>query len=159
MITVTNGLENIIIENKYLKKIKEGYLIMPTNDYWMINLKIILDKKGIIKIIKTLPKGDNVLDSFINQDISKNVVKLTERDYLSFKKLYKNMQDKNNLKKEVYVDAIAKILAYEYYQANILEDFSISMEEIFDNEFNDFNNYKIYRTDIINKAKEYFLKY
>ncbi len=159
MITVTNGLENIIIENKYLKKIKEGYLIMPTNDYWMINLKIILDKNRIIKIIKTLPKGDNVLDSFINQDISKNVVKLTERDYLSFKKLYKNMQDKNNLKKEVYVDAIAKILAYEYYQANILEDFSISMEEIFDNEFNDFNNYKIYRTDIINKAKEYFLKY
>lgn len=159
MITVTNGLENIIIENKYLKKIKEGYLIMPTNDYWMINLKIILDKNRIIKIIKTLPKGDNVLDSFINQDISKNVVKLTERDYLSFKKLYKNMQDKNNLKKEMYVDAIAKILAYEYYQANILEDFSISMEEIFDNEFNDFNNYKIYRTDIINKAKEYFLKY
>ena len=159
MITVTNGLENIIIENKYLKKIKEGYLIMPTNDYWMINLKIILDKNRIIKIIKTLPKGDNVLDSFINQDISKNVVKLTERDYLSFKKLYKNMQDKNNLKKEVYVDAIAKILAYEYYQANILEDYSVSMEEIFDNEFNDFNNYKIYRTDIINKAKEYFLKY
>ena len=65
-------------------------------------------------------------------------------------------------KKLKYVIAgicVGGYFAYEYYQANILEDFSISMEEIFDNEFNDFNNYKIYRTDIINKAKEYFLKY
>ena len=159
MITVTNGLESIKIENKYLKKIKQGYLIVPLNDYWMINLKIIIDKNKITKIIKTLPKGDNVLDSFINQEKSKNTVKLTEKDYLNFKKLYKNMQDKNNLKKDIYVDAIARILAYEYYQANVLEDYSISMEEIFDNEFSDFNNYKKYRLEIINQAQDYFLKY
>ena len=156
MITVTNGLEKITIDKKYLKKTKQGFLIVPINDYWMINLYIIMDKNNISKIIKVLPFVDENLESFINLEKSSNLVRLTEKDFLCFKKLYENMQKKTNLKKDIYVEAIAKILAFEYYQANILEDYSLSMEEIFDNEFSDFNNYKKYRLDILAKAQEYF---
>ena len=66
MITVTNGKEFIKISSKYLQENANGYLIKPEFSYWMIDLVIIVEDKNITKIIKTLPYGEEVLDSFNN---------------------------------------------------------------------------------------------
>ena len=42
MITVTNGIDTIDIDKKYLQKIDNGFLIKPEFDYWMISLIIVI---------------------------------------------------------------------------------------------------------------------
>ena len=66
MIKITNGTNAFKIDNKYLQKIEDGYLIKSEYDYFMINLIIVIADDKITKIIKTLPFGERILDCFPN---------------------------------------------------------------------------------------------
>lgn len=158
MIIVTNGTEVIKINKQYLLKTNEGYYIKPEFDYWMINLIVILENGIISKIIKILPKGDEILDEFNNLEQSSKEIMLAEDDFLRFKKLYNNMRIKKNLRKKAIIEAIAQILSFEYYQTKILEDCNVSIDDIFEYEMPNIYNYKEYRDEIFKRANEILKK-
>ena len=100
MIIVTNGTEVIKINKKYLLKTNEGYYIKPEFDYWMINLIVILENGIISKIIKILPKGDEILDEFNN---------ITEPMY---EKMFKN-NDENEVLTQIRDTLLPKLMKGE----------------------------------------------
>lgn len=159
MITVTNGKEFIKISSKYLQKNANGYLIKPEFSYWMIDLVIIVEDKNITKIIKTLPYGEEVLDSFNNLEKSSHEILLAEEDFRRFKKLYINMRSKNNLRKEALIEAVAQILSFEYYQSKYLEETNVLMEDIFEYEIPNIYDFRKYKTEIFKRANEILAKY
>ena len=122
MITVTNGIDTIDIDKKYLQKIDNGFLIKPEFDYWMISLIIVMEDDVITKIIKTLPYGERILDNFNNLSQNSNRIMLASDEFSKFKRLYENMRNKDDLKKKVVIEAASQILAYQYYQGKYLED-------------------------------------
>ena len=160
MIIVTNGLDIVKIESKYLQKIEDGFLIKPEFDYWMINLKIIIENKKITKIIKTLPYGERILDSFNNLNKKSDEILLSADEFNKFKKLYENMRNKIDLRKKIVIEAVAQILSYQYYQAKCLEDNpDILMDELFEYETPVVYNSKEYREEIFKRANELLVKY
>ena len=160
MIIVTNGLDIIKIESKYLQKIEDGFLIKPEFDYWMINLIIVIENKKITKIIKTLPYGERILDSFNNLNKKSDEILLSADEFNKFKKLYENMRNKIDLRKKIVIEAVAQILSYQYYQAKCLEDNpDILMDELFEYETPVVYNSKEYREEIFKRANEILAKY
>ncbi len=160
MIIVTNGLDIIKIESKYLQKIEDGFLIKPEFDYWMINLIIVIENKKITKIIKTLPYGERILDSFNNLNKKSDEILLSADEFNKFKKLYENMRNKIDLRKKIVIEAVAQILSYQYYQAKCLEDNpDILMDELFEYETPVVYNSKEYREEIFKRANELLVKY
>ena len=85
MIIVTNGIDTINIDKKYLQKLDNGFLIKPEFDYWMVSLIIIVENGVITKIIKTLPYGERILDSFNNLDKNSNRVLLSNNEFSKLK--------------------------------------------------------------------------
>ena len=160
MIIVTNGLDIIKIESKYLQKIEDGFLIKPEFDYWMINLIIVIENKKITKIIKTLPYGERILDSFNNLNKKSDEILLSADEFYKFKKLYENMRSKIDLRKKIVIESVAQILSYQYYQAKCLEDNpDILMDELFEYETPVVYNSKEYREEIFKRANEILVKY
>ena len=160
MIKITNGTNAFKIDNKYLQKIEDGYLIKSEYDYFMINLIIVIADDKITKIIKTLPFGERILDCFPNLSNSNNEIILAEEDYNRFKKLYNNLHNKVDIRKQVLINSVSEILAYEYYQARFLEDNSdTTLEYLFDYEIPIIYNSKEYRDEILNKARIILKKY
>ena len=160
MIIVTNGLDIVKIESKYLQKIEDGFLIKPEFNYWMINLIIVIENKKITKIIKTLPYGERILDSFNNLNKKSDEILLSADEFNKFKKLYENMRNKIDLRKKIVIEAVAQILSYQYYQAKCLEDNpDILMDELFEYETPVVYNSKEYREEIFKGANELLVKY
>ena len=160
MIKVTNGLDIIKIKSKHLQKIENGFLITPEFDYWMINLIIIIENQKITRIIKTLPYGERILDSFNNLNKGSNEILLSIDEFNKFKKLYENMRNKVDLRKKIVIESAAQILSYQYYQARYLEDNSeILMDELFEYETPVIYNSKEYREEIFKRTNEILTKY
>ena len=159
MITVTNGIDSIDIDEKYLQKIDNGFLIKPEFDYWMISLIIVMEDDVITKIIKTLPYGERILDNFNNLSQNSNRVMLASDEFSKFKRLYENMRNKDDLKKKVVIEAASQILAYQYYQDKYLEDNQETlMDEIFEFEMPNIYNYKEYKEEIFKRTNEILKK-
>ena len=159
MIIVTNGIDTINIDKKYLQKLDNGFLIKPEFDYWMVSLIIIVENGVITKIIKTLPYGERILDSFNNLDKNSNRVLLSNNEFSKFKKLYENMRNKDDLRKKVVIETVAHILAYLYYQAKYIEDNQETlMDELFEYEIPNIYNYKEYKNEIFRKTNKILKK-
>lgn len=160
MITVTDGTNIINIGENYLQKTDNGFLIKPEFDYWMISLIIVFENNIITKIIKTLPYGERILDSFNNLNQDSNTILLAKDEFNRFKKLYENMRNKNDLRKKVIIESVAQILSYQYFQAKILEDNQDSlMNDIFEYEIPVIYNSIDYKEEIFKRANEILVKY
>lgn len=156
MIHITDGEMSLKLNDEEITKYEgkyRGYLIKPKYDYWLVEL-IIREEDGYLKdIVKMYCGGDEVLVCLKNKIVSKEEVKLSKNDFKLFKKLYDNMRRDIDYRKEAIISAYAELLSYEYYQATVLEDCSdISEEDVFA-ELGEIHNYKMYRSEILNKAK------
>ncbi len=137
MITITDGQQKIIIKDNKLRKYQEyfeGIEIIPSQEYWGINLILIpKDKNCYKKIIKCYPGGDFVLEEFNNLDVTlSNKIILSVGDYKKFEILYNNMNISRNYKKEAIVESVSTMFSYECYQNYILEEsYEVNIDELF----------------------------
>lgn len=155
MIKVTNGQDNIKINEQNLIESSKGYIIKPLLDYYLIELLFVKENNYITKIIKTYLGGETALDCFENKKLTSNIILLSEKDFERFKKVYYNMLSKNNLQKRAIVEAYAELLSFEYYQATEIEDcHSVSKDEIFEDELSNIYDYKKYKKEIYKRTKE-----
>ena len=163
MITITNGIDSIKIRKSELINYKnyfEGLQIKPYFSYWLTEIIIIKEDEFLKKIIKINKGGDEIKEEYINQKLSDNTITLLNSDFESFKQDYKNIRVKKDFKKELIIDVYSKMLSYEYFQARILENNKdIYLEETFDTELPNYYDYKIYKTEIINKSIELIKEY
>ena len=163
MITITNGIDSIKIRKSELINYKnyfEGLQIKPYFSYWLTEIIIIKEDEFLKKIIKINKGGDEIKEEYINQKLSDNTITLLNSDFESFKQDYKNIRIKRDFKKELIIDVYSKMLSYEYFQARILENNKdIYLEETFDCELPNYYDYKIYKTEIINKSIELIKEY
>ena len=163
MITITNGIDSIKIKKREITDYKnyfEGLQIKPYFSYWLTEIIIIKEDEFLKKIIKINKGGDEIKEEYINQKLSDNTITLLNSDFESFKQDYKNIRIKRDFKKELIIDVYSKMLSYEYFQARILENNKdIYLEETFDTELPNYYDYKIYKTEIINKSIELIKEY
>ena len=163
MITITNGIDSIKIKKREITDYKnyfEGLQIKPYFSYWLTEIIIIKEDGYLKKIIKINKGGDEIKEEYINQKLSDNIITLLDSDFESFKQDYKNIRVKKDFKKELIIDVYSKMLSYEYFQARILENNKdIYLEETFDTELPNYYDYKIYKTEIINKSIELIKEY
>lgn len=163
LITITNGIDSIKIRKSELINYKnyfEGLQIKPYFSYWLTEIIIIKEDVYLKKIIKINKGGDEIKEEYINQKLSDNTITLLNSDFESFKQDYKNIRIKRDFKKELIIDVYSKMLSYEYFQARILENNKdIYLEETFDCELPNYYDYKIYKTEIINKSIELIKEY
>ena len=163
LITITNGIDSIKIRKSELINYKnyfEGLQIKPYFSYWLTEIIIIKEDEFLKKIIKINKGGDEIKEEYINQKLSDNTITLLNSDFESFKQDYKNIRIKRDFKKELIIDVYSKMLSYEYFQARILENNKdIYLEETFDCELPNYYDYKIYKTEIINKSIELIKEY
>ena len=163
LITITNGIDSIKIRKSELINYKnyfEGLQIKPYFSYWLTEIIIIKEDGYLKKIIKINKGGDEIKEEYINQKLSDNTITLLNSDFESFKQDYKNIRIKRDFKKELIIDVYSKMLSYEYFQARILENNKdIYLEETFDCELPNYYDYKIYKTEIINKSIELIKEY
>ena len=159
MITITNGKEKFTIRNNELWERKEelqGKATKLKYQYWSVELLFTEKEKGHYdKIVKCYPSGDSYLEIYPNKDVSKkDEILLSNKDYKTVKKLWENMNIDNDIKKDVMLDAVARIFSYECYQNYILElDKRVSLNEIFRDCIHIGYPYRKYKKEIYKRAK------
>lgn len=162
MIKITDKVETIELnknELKYYDKFYEGYQIIPVFSYFVVELIIVVEENFLKEIIKINSGGEEILDRFPSKEELKDTIVLSPGDFKRFKRLYKNLRNKRDYRKEAIINAYAELLSCEYYQATVLEDISsITKEELF-NDLNDGYNYGDYQEEILKKSQELLEKH
>ena len=167
MITITNGKEKFIIDEKKLKKEKNYLNYLGSYDYCEIVMSFVYEKKffkkSITKIQKCLAsagssRGD-VIKEYVNKGKTENEIVLNENDYKEVERLFKNMSVKDTKRKEVVISAFSIIMAYECYRYIKVSELKNKgdIDFIFDYVCSDSMYYiekMKYKNAIIKKAKE-----
>lgn len=126
--TITDGKESFIIDNKDVTNKKDGYIIGIDENIWCIELFIKKEKNNCFKaIIKRLPSsskdgGDELKSYNILDNPNFNEFLLSSSDYKEIKRLYENMQLVKKNRKQSIVEAFASLFAYECYENYYLQE-------------------------------------
>lgn len=149
MIKITDNKETIVLTAKDIEVHDNYFLIKPFYDYWVIKLFIIIEKGVLKEIIKAYSLNDDVLDCFKSKTKLPNTLIFSSGDFKRFKRLFANMRNKKNYRKDAIVKAYSTLLSYEFYQTVVLEDNpSITIQDLFKELHNNYN-YEIYKEEIL----------
>lgn len=154
MITITDGIRNIELDEKQLKVLDGNYLIQSKYDFWQTDLAIIYEKGIIKKIVKEMPNGGDTLEEYKNISKNDSIILLKNTDYDSVISLIDKMKLDDSYRKNAIIDSVSTFFANDCYEYYVLADiYTIDIET----NFNDlmppnFDDY--YRSGETTKYKE-----
>lgn len=168
MIIITNNKEKISLDESQLKKDKNKLNFVGVDKYCEIVLSFVLGrrklKKGITKIQKCQSTSGygagDMIKEYSNEVFSKDEIVLNNNDFNEVKKLIKSMNTSLDSKlKEVIIESIAVMMAFEIYRYILIDDFDYKddFDVIFEYVSCDrlyYSEKLKYKKDIIKKAIE-----
>lgn len=155
MITITDGIRNIELNEKELKTLNGNYLIKGKYRFWQVDLAIIYEDGIIKEIIKEMEDGGDILEVYKNNSKNDNIILLESTDYDKVNSLIEKMKLVDDThRKNAIIDSISALFANDCYEYYVLADLSTvdiesSYNELIPPNFDDY-----YRSGETTKYKE-----